>query len=221
MLLEYIVINAYFVCVHSGLAVQGILSRAVCWEVLEEQLFTSKVGGDEKRRELFQTILHLDRENAHEERLYSPSYVATQKHPLLGEDALNRASFHTHSWQLDKQEERHLSETRLNFLSRAWPIHKNRTNRSSGSRLYWETVEVMRCVLDVGTHLTRFPTPLAPQNAIFIAAKDDLYVPRKHIADVRSAWPGKINSSLGLGVGDGSRDHGCVRSAHLVLFYRL
>ena len=165
----------------------------MCWDVLEEQLFTSKVGRDEKRRELFQTILHLDRESAHEERLYSPSYTAaTQKQPLLGEDALSRASFHTHSWQLEKQQEQHrLSETRLNFLSRAWPIHRNKTNKSSRSHLYWETVEVMRCVLDVGTHLTRFPKPLVPQNAIFIAAKDDLYVPRKHITDVRSAWPGK------------------------------
>lgn len=168
---------------------QGILSRAVCWDILEEQLFTSKVGRDEKRRELFQTILHLDRENAHQERLYSPSYV---KQPFLGEDALNRASFHTHSWELSKQDEHQLSETRLNLLSRAWPVHRNRTNRSRASRLYWEAVEVMRCVLDVGTHLTRFPTPLAPQNAIFIAAKDDLYVPRKHITDVRSAWPGKL-----------------------------
>ncbi len=160
--------------------------------MLEEQLFTSKVGRDEKRRELFQTILHLDRESAHEERLYSPSYTAAQKQPLLGEDSVNRASFHTHSRQLDKPEKHHLSETRVNFLSRAWPIHRNRTNRSSRSHLYWETVEVMRCVLDVGTHLTQFPTPLAPQNAIFIAAKDDLYVPRKHITDVRSAWPGRL-----------------------------
>ena len=174
-----------------GLISKGILSRAVCWDVLEEQLFTSKVGGDEKRRELFQTILHLDRENAHQERLYSPSYV---KQPLLGEDALNRASFHTHSWEFDKHKEHHLSETRLNFLNRSWPVHRYRTNRSRVSRLYLETVEVMRCVLDVGTHLTRFPTPLAPQNAIFIAAKDDLYVPRKHITDVRSAWPGKHSS---------------------------
>ena len=169
-------------------AAQGILSRAVCWDVLEEQLFTSKVGGNEKWRELFQTILRLDRDNAHEERLYSPSYVATQRPSLLGEDSLNRASFHTHSQQ---QERHHLSDTRLNFLSRAWPVHRNRTNKSSRSFLYWETVELMRCVLDVGTHLTRFPCPLAPENAIFIAAKDDLYVPRKHITDVRSAWPGK------------------------------
>ena len=174
----------------------------MCWDVLEEQLFTSKVGGDEKRRELFQTILHLDRESVHEERLHSPGYVATQTQPLLGEDALNRASFHTHSWQLDVKEEYRLSETRQNFLSRAWPVHRNRTDRSSGSRLYWETVEVMRCVLDVGTHLMRFPTPLAPQNAIFIAAKDDLYVPRKHITDVRSAWPGKYHAMC-LGGGGG------------------
>ena len=156
--------------------------------MLEEQLFESKVGGDERRREVFQTVLHLDRDIGGEERQQTAGYVTSNKQPLC--DNLNSASFHTDSWEHDK-ENRHLSEARSNLLSRAWPAHRNQTSKSKESLLYWETVEMMRCVLDVGTHLSRFPAPLSPHSAIFIAAKDDLYVPRKHITDVRSAWPGQ------------------------------
>ena len=172
---------------------QGILSRAVCWDVLEEQLFRGKVGGDEKWRKIFQTILTLDRENDRDEQLHTPNYVTTQK-SLLG-DVLSSASFHTDSQELCK--DKYLSEAASSdSLSNAWPVHRNKTSGSSGSRLYWETVEMMRCVLDVGTHLSRFPSPLSPQNAIFIAAKDDLYVPRKHMTDVRSVWPGEFSIQL-------------------------
>lgn len=179
-----------FVSSSAYICVQGILSGAVCWDILEEQLFTSKVGGDEKRREMFQTIIHLDQEDSTSERFASSAdHVTSQKLQFMGE-AISSARFHTDSWEHGK-EERHLSEARTNLLSRAWPMHRNRTSRSNKSLLYWETVEVMRRVLDVGTHISRFPTPLSPRNAIFIAAKDDLYVPRKHITDVRSAWPGQ------------------------------
>ena len=157
--------------------------------MLEEQLFTSKLGGDERRREVFQTILHLDHDIADGERQPLPSYVTSTKHTFS--DALNSASFHTDSQEHDK-EHSHLSEARTNLLNRSWPAHRNQTSRSKESLLHWETVEMLRCVLDIGTHLSRFPTPLSPQNAIFIAAKDDLYVPRKHITDVRSAWPGQL-----------------------------
>ena len=162
----------------------------MCWDVLEEQLFASKVGRDEKRREIFQTILHLDGESGSTERQPSAGFVASQN-PLFGGESLGSASFHTGSFKLDKEDNK-LSEIRSNLLSRAWPAHRNKTDRSKRSLLYWETAEIMRCVLDVGTHLSRFPSPITPQNAIFIAAKDDLYIPRKHITDVRSAWPGLI-----------------------------
>ena len=150
----------------------------------------TKVGGDERRREIFQTILQLDRENTTSKRHSSSAdYVNSQKSLFQGE-TLSSASFHTNSWELGK-EERHSFEAKTNPLSRAWPLHRNRTSKSKKSLLYWETVEVMRCVLDVGTHLGHFPAPLSPEMAIFIAAKDDLYVPRKNITDVRSVWPGQ------------------------------
>ena len=155
------------------------------WDVLEEQLFASKVGGDEKRREIFQTILRLKRDDVVNERLNVQSSVGSSN-PLFGGDSMTSAGFHTDSWTLDKE----LSERRSSLLRRAWPTYRYRKNRS-GRSLYWETVEIMRCVLDVGTHLSWFPTPLAPDNAIFIAARDDLYIPRKHVTDVRNIWPGQ------------------------------
>lgn len=152
----------------------------------------SKVGGDERRREIFQEILQLHREITTSKSHGSQAdYVMSQK-SLFGGEVLSSASFHTNTWELGKKE-RHSSELQTNLLSRTWPLHRNRTSRSKQSLLHWEAVEVMRCVLDVGTHLGHFPTPLSPEMAIFIAAKNDLYVPRKNITDVRSTWPGQHN----------------------------
>lgn len=53
-----------------------------------------------------------------------------------------------------------------------------------------ETVEMMRMILDFATHLGMFPSPLAPHLATFVVAKDDLYIPRQSVTDVRSIWSG-------------------------------
>ena len=50
---------------------------------------------------------------------------------------------------------------------------------------------MMRIILDFATHLGMFPPPLAPNLATFVAAKDDLYVPRQNVTDVRSIWSGE------------------------------
>ena len=173
---------------------QGILSKAMCWDVLEDQLFVSKVGGDERRREIFQAILQFHRESTTSEKHDSPSDYVTSRESLFKGEALSSASYHTNSREVGKEEMRS-SEPQTNLLSRTWPLHRNWTSKSNKNKslLHWETVEMMRCVLDVGTHLSYFPTPLAPETAIFIAAKDDLYVPRKNITDVRSTWPGQQN----------------------------
>ena len=184
-----ILTKIFIPCVRVYICTQGILSKAVCWDVLEEQLFVSKVGGDEKRRGIFQEILQLHRENSTSEKHGSPADYMTSQKSLFKGEPLSSAGFHTNSWELGKNES-HSPEPQTNLLNRTWPLHRNRTSKSKKSLLHWETVEVMRCVLDVGTHLSYFPTPLSPETAIFIAAKDDLYVPRKHITDVRSTWPG-------------------------------
>lgn len=67
-----------------------------------------------------------------------------------------------------------------------------------------ETVDVARSVLDFATHLRNYPTPLAPELATFVVAKEDLYVPRHCVQDIRSLWAGKLYLPV-LDVGGSSR----------------
>ena len=53
-----------------------------------------------------------------------------------------------------------------------------------------ELLEAMRMVLDLSTHHQYFPVPLDPSLAHFVAAEQDAYIPRAHITDVCSTWPG-------------------------------
>ena len=59
-----------------------------------------------------------------------------------------------------------------------------------------ESIAMMRCLMDYCSHLRKFPTPLAPELALFLAAKEDMYIPRENIADVRHLWPGKKEMNL-------------------------
>lgn len=54
-----------------------------------------------------------------------------------------------------------------------------------------ETVQMMQYVLDYSTHFNNYPRPVAPELATFLTAKEDLYIPRDNVADVRDLWPGK------------------------------
>ena len=53
------------------------------------------------------------------------------------------------------------------------------------------TLLTMEAILDYSTHLRYFPVPLAPSLATFLVAKDDLYIPRDNVTDVRALWPGE------------------------------
>lgn len=53
-----------------------------------------------------------------------------------------------------------------------------------------ELVETMRMVLDSWTHHQNFPLPLAPNLAHFVAAREDAYIPRRQLTDVRCLWQG-------------------------------
>ena len=59
-----------------------------------------------------------------------------------------------------------------------------------------ELLETMRMVLDSWTHHGNFPQPLSPTLAHFVTAREDAYIPRRNLADVRSLWSG----GCGLGV---------------------
>ena len=54
-----------------------------------------------------------------------------------------------------------------------------------------ELLDAMRMVLDSFTNHWSFPVPLCPELAQFVTAKEDAYIPRGHIVDVRTLWPGR------------------------------
>ena len=53
-----------------------------------------------------------------------------------------------------------------------------------------ETVQMLRWLLDYTTHLNSYPCPLSPELALFVVAKDDMYVPRNGVTNVQDLWPG-------------------------------
>ncbi len=62
------------------------------------------------------------------------------------------------------------------------------------SEAHKETVSLMLAVLNSATHFSNFAQPVDPELALFVAAKDDLYIPRHNVSDVRTLWPGLSRS---------------------------
>ena len=142
---------------------QGMLAQAVSWDVLEEQLFRSKIGYDKDRWKVFCEMLEL-----HKEKKLSNKNVPSM---------FDSESFHHgHSEVVEDT----LSKNRQK-------LRKKRKEKS----LHEDTVSMLQAVLDTATHLSTFSRPLAPELAVFLAAKEDLYIPRQNITDVRSSWPGR------------------------------
>ncbi len=69
-------------------------------------------------------------------------------------------------------------------------IRNNQTNRRETFQPKGETVQMLGWMLDYTTHLHSYPCPISPELASFVVAKDDLYVPRRGVTDVRDLWPG-------------------------------
>ena len=133
--------------------------------MLEEQLFYSKIGYDEERKNIFERV----REYHHKQ---------DQSSQVVGDQNAAKSAAITY-----------LSGDNSNT---SWfkLILPGSREKSKGS-LYPEAVHFMRTVLDVATHLSHFPVPFSPQLATFLEAQDDLYVPRQSVTDVRSIWPGE------------------------------
>lgn len=143
-----------------------MLSDAVCWDTLEEQLFYSKIGHDEQRRELFKSVVEKHSQEA-----------TTREHLYTGTN--------THSDGRGVKSATPSEKDGGKVHKRAISKHKWKQFKS-----HPETVATMNSILDFATHLSNFPTPLAPDLAVFLAAKNDCYVPRQNVTDVRSIWPG-------------------------------
>ena len=156
-----------------------MLSRAVAWDVLEEQLFYSRIGYDEGRRRVFQRILE-NKDN----RMSLQGELLSEPDPGLSYSVFCSAPDSDSSVETNNQTE-----------VKSFPYVKKKKKKFSP---HHDTVSMMRSILDEATHLGNFPAPLAPDLGIFVAAKDDLYVPRQNVTDVRSLWPGKASSCLML-----------------------
>ena len=150
-----------------------MLSNAVCWDVLEEQLFYSKIGHDERRQELLKyTVEKHDWEVT----------TGEESHTSAHGDGI-----------VDSQSSTPLERVRQKFHTGS---KKDISTRRKQSKLRSETVATLKSILDFSTHLSNFPVPLAPELAVFLAAKGDCYIPRQNVSDVRTIWPGSYVFTL-------------------------
>ena len=129
---------------------QGALSEAVCWDILQEQLFHSRIGLNERMRDIFNIIV--------------------QRYCTTSSSVANNS---------------------VRLLSRG-NVTKDRPKTASKGRPTAETVGIMRYMLDYATHLHNYPVPSQPNLAVFVSAKNDLYINRCG-GDVRQLWPGMIS----------------------------
>ena len=81
-------------------------------------------------------------------------------------------------------------ESPINTTNLKTRIRNNQTNRKETFQPKGETVQMLSWMLDYTTHLHSYPCPISPELASFVVAKDDLYVPRRGVTDVRDLWPG-------------------------------
>ena len=68
----------------------------------------------------------------------------------------------------------------------------------AGTTSYGEAMKWMTIVLDHWTHLKHFSISSDPRRTVFVTAKQDKFVPREWVEDVRTIWPGKKNKIVKL-----------------------
>ena len=177
-----------------------MLSGAVSWNVLEEQLANSRTSSDKIREKVFDFAIsqrEVLREKQHR--------VAGVE---LGDGLESHSALGYRAWMTDTgveggQEGMHQDggfrtdrgvRTRRDVVSNMRDCYHGWLNTKTsreGSQLHWDTVSTLGAVLDLSTHLNNYPTPIAPGLARFVTAKQDLYIPRDRIISVEQAWPGR------------------------------
>ena len=138
-------------CAYIDTHAQGTLSSSVCWDVLEQQLFYSKLGHDVSRRKLFEEVSQRYREidpSSLDIRTMDKSLLMSTQH--RAKDSKRRRNEEGGSPQRTGQEE-----------------------QSSPPRP--ETVRMLRWVLDNATHFNNYPVPLCPELVLFLAADGDTH----------------------------------------------
>lgn len=160
-----------------------MLSGAVSWNVLEEQLANSRTSGDRIRKKIFdfaQEVLQCKKR---------PSRAQGEEPVSMGNSMWMSSTSERCSSPM--QEESSLpdpqrEETR--DCHRSWLVNTKKARESNP--WHWETVSTLQAVLDMSTHLSNYPVPLDTSLSRFVVAKKDLYIPRHSITSVQSAWPG-------------------------------
>ena len=165
------------------MCVQGILSNAVCWNVLEEQLLHCRDSANTIRKNIFEFALA-------QQAGLSEWYSAKES----GQRGLAHSCTERTVLLSSVDSERQNGEEMVNQVVDVRDCHHSLISTKKareGSQLHWETVSTLKAVLDLSTHLCNYPVPLATELAKFVVAKKDLYVPRCAITSVEKMWPGE------------------------------
>lgn len=91
---------------------------------------------------------------------------------------------------LDAEKTTYSSMEENDFANLRMKIKNDRTKQKEIFQPQTETVKMLRWMLDFTTHLNSYPQPLSPDLARIVIAKDDMYIPRHGVSDVRDLWPG-------------------------------
>lgn len=170
-----------------------MLSGAVCWNVLEEQLAHSKTSSDKIRNKIFEFALsqgaHLRRSGSHGEQP-----LRTEGLPPNHTSMENRVWISGTSMGPDSEDQGRGNEVELVTVRTCHHSWLNTKKSREGSHLHWETVSTLGAVIDLSTHLSNYPTPLATPLTRFVVAEEDLYIPRQHISPAQDVWPGTLPS---------------------------
>ena len=183
-----------------------MLSGAVCWDVLEEQLMHSRTSSDKIRKKIFDFAIErqasLNGTSGPHNNTPSPQQQDQLRRQLLPDSSSSKkrtvlmattgTTTSSSSCSSEKTQERVFSADHMANLKDCYHSWVSTKKSREGSHLHWETVSTLKAVLDLSTHLYNYPTPLASNLAQFVVAKDDLYIPRQNIASVQEIWPGRF-----------------------------
>lgn len=157
-----------------------MLSGAVSWDVLEEQLANTRTSGDKIRQKIF--------DFAHDVLGSWQRAVAEAQQPKDRVWISSTSASCSSAGQDSMLGGGGGVESALRDTHRSWVVNTKRSRESKP--WHWETVSTLRAVLDMSTHLCNYPLPLDTALARFVVARQDLYIPRDSIASVLTAWPG-------------------------------
>ena len=172
-----------------------MLSGAVSWNVLEDQLTHIRTSS---RQNIFDSAL--SHQTALESNIHTslpnPHLLHRRDTPPCSPGSLSiedkvwiSSGVEPSAPLLVSPEEGSAPESfRQRMGHHSW--WRNSKKAREGSQVHWDTVDALRAVLDLSTHLHNYPIPLDTSLARFVVARDDLYIPRQHVTPVQDTWPG-------------------------------